>query len=130
MLMNSLPRWLISITDMPLACQSSISAAALRSTASGSVAGPGLKLKTRIKASEPVLINKQGRRAAPLSRRVPPSLRLRHRAQIGFVRLVALRIFLLRVFVGDRGRDDDVLPRLPVHRRGYRELRVELHRVE
>src|SRR6185369_1938346 len=48
---NSLPRWLISITDMPLPCQSSISAAALRSTASGSTAGPALKLNTRIENS-------------------------------------------------------------------------------
>src|SRR4051812_17374462 len=45
--MNSLPRWLISITDMPLPCQSSISSAACRSTDSGSTAGPALKLKTR-----------------------------------------------------------------------------------
>jgi hypothetical protein len=48
MLMNSFPRWLISITDMPLPCQSSISAAAARSTGSGSTAGPALKLKIRI----------------------------------------------------------------------------------
>src|SRR5690349_3721087 len=46
--MNSLPRWLISITDMPLPCQSSISAAAVRRTGSGSTAGPALKLKIRI----------------------------------------------------------------------------------
>ena len=46
--MNSLPRWLISITDMPLPCQSSISSAAMRSTDSGSTAGPALKLKTRV----------------------------------------------------------------------------------
>src|SRR5437763_7492620 len=46
--MNSLPRWLISITDMPLPCQSSISAAAVRRTDSGRTAGPGLKLKMRI----------------------------------------------------------------------------------
>ena len=46
--MNSLPRWLISITDMPEPCQSSISSAAWRSTGSGSVAGPALKLKTRV----------------------------------------------------------------------------------
>jgi hypothetical protein len=48
MLMNSLPRWLISITLMPLPCQSSISAAAWRSTGSGRAAGPALKLKTRV----------------------------------------------------------------------------------
>ena len=46
--MNSLPRWLISITDMPLPCQSSISAAACCSTGSGSTAGPALKLNTRM----------------------------------------------------------------------------------
>src|SRR3954471_15656371 len=46
--MNSLPRWLISITDMPEPCQSSISSAAWRSTGSGSAAGPALKLKTRV----------------------------------------------------------------------------------
>jgi len=42
--MNSLPRWLISITLMPEPCQSSISAAAWRSTSSGSTAGPAEKL--------------------------------------------------------------------------------------
>src|SRR5688500_6929002 len=46
--MNSLPRWLISITDMPDPCQSSISSAAWRSTGSGSAAGPALKLNTRV----------------------------------------------------------------------------------
>src|SRR5882672_7135308 len=45
--MNSLPRWLISITDMPEPCQSSISLAACSSTSSGRTAGPALKLKTR-----------------------------------------------------------------------------------
>ncbi len=42
--MKALPRWLISITDMPSPCQSSISSAAWRSTGSGSAAGPALKL--------------------------------------------------------------------------------------
>src|SRR5262249_40933341 len=46
--MNSLPRWLISITDMPEPCQSSISSAACSSTSSGSTAGPALKLKPRL----------------------------------------------------------------------------------
>src|SRR5690349_5294315 len=45
--MNSLPRWLISITLMPLPCQSTISSAAWRSTASGSMAGPAEKLNAR-----------------------------------------------------------------------------------
>jgi len=44
MAMNSLPRWLISMTLMPLPCQSSISAAACCSTASGITAGPAEKL--------------------------------------------------------------------------------------
>jgi hypothetical protein len=44
MAMNSLPRWLISITPMPLPCQSSISAAACCSTSSGMAAGPAEKL--------------------------------------------------------------------------------------
>src|SRR6266571_2896336 len=61
MLMNSLPRWLISITDMPLPCQSSISAAAVRNTSSGSTAGPGLKLNTRI--GEPLSSARRPRRA-------------------------------------------------------------------
>src|SRR5258707_7139658 len=43
--MNSLPRWLISITHMPLPRQSSISSPARASTSSGRTAGPALKLK-------------------------------------------------------------------------------------
>ncbi|MCY1368376.1 hypothetical protein D9M69_553530 [compost metagenome] len=42
--LNSLPRWLISITLMPLPCQSSISAAACCSTSAGMAAGPAEKL--------------------------------------------------------------------------------------
>src|SRR5450759_57978 len=45
--MNSLPRWLISITPTPQPCQSSMSAAASRSTASGMAAGPAAKLNGR-----------------------------------------------------------------------------------
>src|SRR5207245_2151707 len=52
--MNSLPRWLISITDMPEPCQSSISAAACASTSSGSTAGPALKLNTRVAGLLPI----------------------------------------------------------------------------
>src|SRR5262245_44090414 len=52
--MNSLPRWLISITDMPDPCQSSISAAACSRTCSGRTAGPALKLKTRLLPVLPV----------------------------------------------------------------------------
>src|SRR5262245_19153217 len=44
--MNSGPRWLISMTHIPVPCQSSISADAWRRTSSGSTAGPALKLKT------------------------------------------------------------------------------------
>ena len=64
--MNSLPRWLISITDMPLPCQSSISSAAWRSTGSGRAAGPGLKLNGRVMAR---LSSARGARArAPQAR--------------------------------------------------------------
>src|SRR5947209_94500 len=53
--MNSLPRWLISITDMPDPCQSSISAAACARTSSGRTAGPALKLNTRVSGLLPIL---------------------------------------------------------------------------
>src|SRR3989338_2014772 len=46
MAMNSLPRWLISITDMPLPCQSRSSSRARCNTSSGSTAGPALKLNS------------------------------------------------------------------------------------
>src|SRR5438270_6771097 len=52
--MNSLPRWLISITDMPDPCQSSISEAAFSSTSSGRTAGPALKLNTRVAGLLPI----------------------------------------------------------------------------
>src|SRR5260221_2041809 len=44
--MNSLPRWLISMTDMPEPCQSSISSRAFSKTCCGRTAGPALKLNT------------------------------------------------------------------------------------
>src|SRR5260370_2304499 len=53
--MNSLARWLISITDMPEPCQSSLSAAACASTSSGRTAGPALKLNTRAACLLPIL---------------------------------------------------------------------------
>src|SRR5216110_3785193 len=54
--MNSLPRWLISITDMPDPCQSSISEAACASTSSGRTAGPALKLKIRVSGLLPIFL--------------------------------------------------------------------------
>ena len=42
--LNWLPRWLISMTDMPQPCQLSSSACAFLRTASGSCAGPAAKL--------------------------------------------------------------------------------------
>src|SRR5438445_6150864 len=54
--MNSFPRWLISITDMPDPCQSSISPAACPSTSSGRTAGPALKLKTRVSGLLPIFL--------------------------------------------------------------------------
>src|SRR5437868_6321172 len=44
---NSLPRWLISITDMPASCQLTSSHFAFSSTSTGIVAGPAPKLKMR-----------------------------------------------------------------------------------
>src|SRR4051812_48801102 len=44
---NSLPRWLISITDMPAWCQLTSSHFAFSSTSTGIVAGPAPKLKMR-----------------------------------------------------------------------------------
>src|SRR5690242_13326758 len=44
---NSLPRWLISITDMPASRQLSSSHFAFSSTSAGIVAGPAPKLKMR-----------------------------------------------------------------------------------
>ena len=44
----SLPRWLISITDIPEPFQSSISACARSITAVGSMAGPALKLNNLV----------------------------------------------------------------------------------
>src|SRR5205085_10871748 len=44
---NSLPRWLISITDMPASCQLTSSRLAFSSTSTGMVAGPAPKLKMR-----------------------------------------------------------------------------------
>src|SRR4051812_15330003 len=52
--MNSLPRWLISITDSPEPCQSSISAAACASTSSGRTAGPALKLNALLTGLLPI----------------------------------------------------------------------------
>src|SRR5438132_599564 len=54
--MNSLPRWLISITDMPDPVQSSISAEACASTSSGRTAGPALKLNTRVSGRLPIFL--------------------------------------------------------------------------
>src|SRR5688572_19137306 len=47
MRVNSLPRWLISITDMPASCQLTSSHLAFSSTSTGMVAGPAPKLKMR-----------------------------------------------------------------------------------
>src|SRR6476660_1166087 len=44
---NSLPRWLISITDMPASCQLTSSHLARSSTSTGIAAGPAPKLKIR-----------------------------------------------------------------------------------
>ena len=56
--MNALPRWLTSITDMPLPFQSSSSSRACSSTSVGSAAGTGREIEgphpgRRLKDSEP-----------------------------------------------------------------------------
>src|SRR5471032_567002 len=47
MRMNSAPRWLISITDIPASCQLTSSHFAFSRTSTGMVAGPAPKLKMR-----------------------------------------------------------------------------------
>ena len=44
---NSLPRWLISITPQPAPCQSSSSSLTCSSTSAGKTAGPAAKFQTR-----------------------------------------------------------------------------------
>ena len=66
----------------------------------------------------------------PLPPRAVELLRLLDHAQVGLDRLVALRVLLLRVLVGDRAGDDHVLALLPVHRRRDLVLGGELHRIE
>src|SRR4051812_35829563 len=56
--------------------------------------------------------------------------RLRHDPDIRSRRAPATRVRLLRVLVGDRARDDDVVALLPVHRSCHLVLRGELHRVD
>src|SRR5581483_9282435 len=65
---NSLPRWLISITDMPDPRQSSISSRACASTSSGNTAGPALKLKTLPTAPFPLVLKGRVRRLASARR--------------------------------------------------------------
>src|SRR5215211_3349053 len=72
---NSLERWLISITDMPVPLKSSNSACAFSRTSSGRTAGPGLKLKTRLGLDmecTPVFIDLQTRTHARVVHIVPP----------------------------------------------------------
>src|SRR5205085_1401772 len=67
------------------------------------------------------------RTGAPAGGRARRSLlRLRDDAQVGLERLPAGGKLLLRLLVGHGGRDDDVLARLPVNRRGDRVLRRQL----
>ena len=57
-------------------------------------------------------------------------LRLRHNPQVGTRRFPALRIDFLRIVIGDGARDDDILTRLPVHRRCDFVFGGELERVD
>src|SRR5215469_15387405 len=58
--MKALPRWLTSITELPLPCQSSSSSRTCSSTSTGSVAGPEAKLNTR---TGPYRLALRGRRS-------------------------------------------------------------------
>ena len=70
--MNALPRWLISITDMPLPCQSSSSACMRSSTACGSIAGTGTEVIDALHRQgppypcriEPAAVNRRAHRLA------------------------------------------------------------------
>src|SRR5690242_6349518 len=56
---------------------------------------------------------------APAGARRPPGVRScarqLHDAQVRLHRLPPLRVFCLRLVVGDRAGDDHVVPRLPIH---------------
>src|SRR3974377_1570558 len=58
--MKALPRWLTSMTEVPLPCQSSSSSRTCSRTSTGSVAGPAAKLNTRTSADRLAL---RGRRS-------------------------------------------------------------------
>ena len=55
---------------------------------------------------------------------------LRHDADVGLRGLPALRVKLLRFFIGNRAGEDNVFALLPVRRRGYAVLGGELQRVD
>src|SRR6266567_3439308 len=103
-------------------------------TSDPSRAGLYIWLACRRKASYPLRtspteVKKQGASRRPVCMR-DLLFRLRDGPQIRLVRLEALRIFLPGVLVGNRGGNDDVFARLPVHRRGDRVLCVQLKRIE
>src|SRR5215469_4362107 len=56
MLSYSGERWLISMTDIPLPCQSSSSSRARSRTGRGRAAGPALKLKMRLLAGREAVV--------------------------------------------------------------------------
>src|SRR5579859_7382902 len=68
--MNALLRWLTSMTDMPLPCQSSSSSRACCRTSRGSVAGPAAKLKTRT-TEHPFRVDTSGNAVGPADRCTP-----------------------------------------------------------
>src|SRR5690606_1487148 len=85
MAMNSLPRWLISMTDMPVPCQSRSSSAARASTSAGSIAGPALKLKMRDIRKGPASVERSvdGGRRLGLGRQVVRRLVAGRLARLG-----------------------------------------------
>src|SRR5215469_14755942 len=57
--MKALPRWLTSMTELPLPCQSSSSSRTCSRTSTGSVAGPEAKLNTRTGAGRLALCGRR-----------------------------------------------------------------------
>src|SRR5690348_10353409 len=84
--MNSRPRWLISITDMPASCQLTSSHFAFSSTSTGMVAGPAPKLKMRAVG----LVGEAAAMGVVRARR--RIVRLRARAAVAARMAVAVRV--------------------------------------
>src|SRR3982750_4663543 len=86
---NSLPRWLISITDMPAWCQLTSSHLAFSSTSTGMVAGPAPKLKRRAAGW---ILGAGGAIGFCLAAAVGKVVRLRFRAGVAMAVAIAVSV--------------------------------------